>query len=179
MASILVPMATTIKRVDPAENEFLASLESKAKQPNPFLRAMANRPEALKNFVPFYASLMGPGSVDRRTKAMVYLVTSYANQCAFCIASNLPGGRKSGLTEEQLSAIEKGTAADSGDPGFSPADIAAIRYARDLTQTARATASREEMFAHFTHEQVVEITMTIAMANFTNRFNNGLEIFPE
>jgi hypothetical protein len=35
-------MATTIKRVDPAENEFLASLESKAKQPNPFLRAMAN-----------------------------------------------------------------------------------------------------------------------------------------
>ncbi|MEO8368258.1 MAG: carboxymuconolactone decarboxylase family protein [Candidatus Solibacter sp.] len=172
-------MATTIKRVDPSENEFLASLESKAKQPNPFFRAMANRPDALKNFVPFYASLMGPGSVDRRTKAMVYLVTSYANQCAFCIASNLPGGRKSGLTEEQLSAIEKGTAADSTDLGFSPADIAAIRYARELTQTARATDSREEMFAHFTHEQMVEITMTIAMANWTNRFNNGLEIFPE
>ena len=46
-------MATTIRRVDPAENEFLASLESKSKQPNPFLRAMANRPDALKNFVPF------------------------------------------------------------------------------------------------------------------------------
>jgi alkylhydroperoxidase family enzyme len=159
-------MATTIKRVDPAENEFLASLESKAKQPNPFFRAMANRPEALKNFVPFYGSLMGPGSVDRRTKA-------------FCIAANLPGGRKSGLTEEQLSAIEKGTAADSSGLGFSPADIAAMRYARELTRTARATDSREEMFAHFTHEQVVEITMTIAMANWTNRFNNGLEIFPE
>jgi len=172
-------MATTIKRVDPAENEFLASLESKAKQPNPFFRAMANRPEVLKNFVPFYASLMGPGSVDRRTKVMVYLVTAYSNQCAFCIASNLPGGRKSGLTEEQLSAIEKGSAADSNDLGFSPADIAAMRYARELTQTARATGSREEMFAHFTHEQVVEITMTVAMANWTNRFNNGLEIFPE
>src|SRR3954454_12345639 len=112
-------MATTINRVDPAENEFLSSLESKSKQSNPFLHAMANRPEALKNFVPFYASLMGPGSVDRRTKVMVYLVTSYANQCAFCIASNLPGGRKSGLTEEQLSAIEKGSATDSSNHGLS------------------------------------------------------------
>jgi AhpD family alkylhydroperoxidase len=58
---------------------------------------MANRPEALKNFVPFYASLVGPGSVDRRTKVMAYLVTSYANRCAFCIAANVPGGRKAGL----------------------------------------------------------------------------------
>jgi uncharacterized peroxidase-related enzyme len=167
-------MATTIKRVDPAENEFLASLESKVKQPNPFLRAMANRPEALKNFVPFYAALVGPGSVDRRTKVMVYLATSYANQCAFCIAANLPGGRKAGLTEDELRGLENWQ-----DEVFNPAERAAIRYARELTRTARAAVSREEMFQHFTHEQMVEITLVIAMANFTNRFNNGLEILPE
>ena len=135
---------------------------------------MANRPEALRNFVPFYAALMGPGSVDRRTKAMVYLTTSYANQCAFCIAANLPGGRKAGLTEDELHSIESGQ-----DEGFNPADRAAIRYARELTRTARAAAAREEMFQHFTHEQIVEITLVTAMANFTNRFNNGLEILPE
>jgi AhpD family alkylhydroperoxidase len=150
-------MATTIRRVDPAENEFLASLESKSKQPNPFLRAMANRPDALKNFVPFYASLVGPGSVDRRTKVMAYLVTSYANRCAFCIAANLPGGRKAGLTEDELRNLETGQ-----DETFNPAERAVIRYARDFTQ-----------------EQIVEITLVIAMANFTNRFNNGLEILPE
>ncbi len=174
MAFILVPMATPINRVDPAENEFLASLESKSKQPNPFFRAMANRPEALKSFVPFYGAVVGPGSVDRRTKSMVYLVASYTNQCAFCIAANLPGGRKAGLTEDQLQALQRGQ-----DEGFGPADRAAIRYARELTATSRATETREEMFQHFTHEQIVEITMTIAMANFTNRFNNGLEIFPQ
>ena len=166
-------MATTIKRVDPADNEFLASLESRAKQPNSFLRAMANRPEALKNFVPFYAALMGPGSVDRRTKAMLYLATSYANRCEFCIAANLPGGRKAGLTEDELSQLENWK-----DEGFSPAERAAIRYARELTRTARAQVSREEMFQHYTHEQMVEITLVVAMANFTNRFNNGLEILP-
>ena len=101
-------MATTINRVDPAENEFLSSLESKTKQPNPFLRAMANRPEALKNFIPFYGALVGPGSVDRRIKTMLYLATSYANRCAFCIAANLPGGRKAGLTEDELQPAGEG-----------------------------------------------------------------------
>ena len=167
-------MATTIKKVDPAENEFLAGLESRAKQPNPFLRAMANRPDALKNFIPFYAALVGPGSVDRRTKVMVYLATSYANQCAFCIAANLPGGRKAGLTEDELHKLENWQ-----DEGFTPAERAAIRYARELARTSRAQTSREDMFQHFTHEQIVEITLVAAMANFTNRFNNGLEILPE
>ena len=166
-------MATPIKLADPAGNEFLASLESKSKQPNPFLRALALRPEALKNFIPFYAALVGPGLVDRRTKAMVYLATSYANQCAFCIAANLPGGRKAGLTEAELKALENWT-----DEGFSPPERAALRYARELTRTAHAQTAREEMFQHYTHEQLVEITLVVAMANFTNRFNNGLEILP-
>jgi alkylhydroperoxidase family enzyme len=34
------------------------------------------------------------------------------------------------------------------------------------------------MFQHYTHEQMVEITLVVALANFTNRFNNGLEILP-
>ena len=166
-------MATPIKLADPTENEFLASLESRSKQPNPFLRAMALRPDALKNFIPFYAALVGPGSVDRRTKAMLYLATSYANQCAFCVAANLPGARKAGLTEDELHRLENWQ-----DDGFSPAERATIRYARELTRTARAQTAREEMFQHYTHEQLVEITLVVAMANFTNRFNNGLEILP-
>jgi uncharacterized peroxidase-related enzyme len=166
-------MATPIKLADPAENEFLASLESRSKQPNPFLRALALRPAALKNFIPFNAALMGPGLVDRRTKAMVYLATSYANQCAFCVAANLPGGRKAGLTEDELHRLENWK-----DEGFSPAERAAIRYARELTRTAHAKTAREEMFQHYSHEQMVEITLVVAMANFTNRFNNGLEILP-
>jgi AhpD family alkylhydroperoxidase len=167
-------MATPIKRIDPSENEFLASLEAKAKQPNPFFRAMANRPEALKAFVPLYGAVAGPGSVERRIKVTAYLATSFANRCAFCIAANLPGGRKAGLTEEQIETLRQG-----GEEGFAGADLAVVRYARELTRTANAEASREELFADFTHEQIVELTLVIAMANFTNRFNNGLLIFPE
>jgi alkylhydroperoxidase family enzyme len=48
-----------------------------------------------------------------------------------------------------------------------------------LTRAADPGDARDEMFLHFTHEQIVEITLVIAMANFTNRFNNGLAILPE
>lgn len=167
-------MATAIKRIDPAENEFLASLEAKSKQPSPFFRTMANRPEVLKNFVPFYGAVMGPGSVDRRIKEIVYLACSFANKCAFCTAAHLPGARKAEITEKQLEALKAGH-----DEGFTGAERAAIHYALELTRTADAEASREEMFRHFTDEQVVEITLVAAMSNFTNRFNNGLEVLPE
>src|SRR5436309_12131601 len=124
-------MATALKLVDPSENEFLASLEARSKQANPFFRAMAHRPEVLKNFPPLYSAVVGPGSVARRIKVMVYLACSYANTCPFCIASNLPGARKAGMTEDEIKALEAGN-----DEGFSPAEKAAIAYARELTKTA-------------------------------------------
>ena len=160
--------------IDPAQNEFLASLEAKSKKPSPFFRTMAQRPEALKTFVPFYGAVVGPGSVERRTKELVNLTVSYTNHCAFCTASHVATGRKAGVTDDEMKALEAGR-----DEGFSEAEQAAIRYARELTQTANAQASRERLRAHYNDEQTVEIALLAAMANFTNRFNNGLVILPE
>jgi len=164
----------SIKLVEPETNEFLASLEAKSKKANPFLRAMAHRPEVLKAFVPLYGAIVGPGSVERRIKSLVYLACSYANECAFCISANSPGARKAGVTDEEIQALQT-----EQDHVFSAPEKAAIQYARELTQTADAKDTRAAVHEHFTSEQIVEITLTAAMANFTNRFNNGLEIFPD
>jgi uncharacterized peroxidase-related enzyme len=160
--------------IDPAQNEFLAGLEAKSKKPSAFFRTMAQRPEALKTFVPFYAAVAGPGSVDRRTKELVYLTVSYTNRCAFCTSAHVATGRKAGITDDEMKAIEAGR-----HEGFSAAERAAIEYARELTQTANAQASREGLRTHYSDEQIVEITLLAAMANFTNRFNNGLVNLPE
>jgi uncharacterized peroxidase-related enzyme len=167
-------MATAVKLVDPKDNELLASLEARAKQANPFFRAMAHRPEVLKNFPPFYTAVVGPGSVARRIKVLVYLACSYANRCPFCVASNLPGARKAGITEEEIAAVEA-----ERNEIFPAEEQAAINYARELTRTANAAETRAALAAHFTDEQIVEITLVIGISNFTNRFNNGLEILPE
>jgi uncharacterized peroxidase-related enzyme len=167
-------MATAIKMVDPQQDEFLAGLESKAKRANHFFRTMANRPEVLKTFVPLYGAIVGPGSVDRRTKELVYLTCSLANRCAYCTAAHTASGKKAGITDEEMRAIQ-----GEQDSGFSAPERAAIRYARELTRTPNAPQSRDELFEHFSNEQIVEITLVSAMANFTNRFNNGLMLQPE
>jgi uncharacterized peroxidase-related enzyme len=167
-------MATAIKMVDPQQDEFLAGLESKSKRANHFFRTMANRPEALKTFVPFYGAVVGPGSVERRTKELVYLTCSLTNQCAYCTAAHIASGKKAGITEAELHALQAGE-----DRGFSEPERAAIGYARELTRTANARETRQELCKHFGDEQVVEITLVAAMANFTNRFNNGLGLQPE
>src|SRR5215831_5598452 len=164
-------MATAIKRVEPAENETVASLEAKSKQPSPFFRVMANRPEVLKNFPPLYGAIMGPGPTDRRIKEAVYLAVSFANKCAYCTYAHVAGGKKAGLSDAEIEAIRSET-----DAGLSDAERAAVGYARELTR--KATAPRDGLEAHFSGDQIVEITLVAAMANFTNRFNNGLDIQP-
>ena len=167
-------MATAIKMVDPSQDEFLANLESKSNRANHFFRTMANRPEVLKTFVPFYGAVVGPGSVERRIKELVYLTCSYANHCAYCTAAHTASGKKAGLSDDEMQALQK-----EQDDRFAGAERAAIRYARELTRKADAPASRDELQAHFTEEQVVELTLVAAIANFTNRFNNGLMLQPE
>jgi len=171
---ILKFMGTAIKLMDPAENEFLAQLEKKSGKQNHFYRTMANRPEVLKNFVPLYGSIMGPGLVERRIKELVYLASSFANECAYCSASHIASGRKAGISDDEIAALRT-----EQDSPFSPAERAAIQYARELTRTADAADTREALVEHFSSAPIVEITLVVAMANFTNRFNNGLELKPE
>jgi uncharacterized peroxidase-related enzyme len=161
-----------ISLVEPAQNEYLAELERKGK--NHFFRLLAHRPEVLKNFVPLYGSIMSPGLVDRRTKELAYLTVSMANECAYCTAAHKPTARKSGISEEEIRAIETGQYQD-----FHPADRAVIHYARELTTEADANETSEALFRNFNDAQVVEITLVVAMANFTNRLNNGLDLMPE
>ena len=120
-------MAAAIRLIDPSQDEFLADLEKKAKRPNHFFRTMANRPEVLKNFVPFYGAVLGPGSVDRRIKELVYLTVSFTNKCAYCSAAHAASAPKAGVSEAEMQALRA-----SQFDGFSLSEQAAIRYARDV-----------------------------------------------
>ena len=167
-------MATSIRLIEPEQNDYLAALEKKSGRPNHFYRTMANKPEVLKNFVPLYGAIMGAGSVDRRVKELIYLAASYANECPYCTAAHIATAPKAGIGEEEMRALQT-----EQDHGFSEPERAAIQYARELTRTADAEDTREALYEHFNDEQIVEMTLVAAMANFTNRFNNGLELKPE
>jgi AhpD family alkylhydroperoxidase len=117
---------------------------------------------------------MGRGPVDRRIKELVYLTVSYANKCAYCTAAHVASGSKAGVSDDEMRALQT-----EHDGAFSGPERAAIQYARELTRTASAASTRDALSEHFDNEQIVEIALVAAMANFTNRFNNGLGLQPE
>ena len=52
------------------------------RMPN-FFGVMAHKPEVLKNFLPLYGAITGPGTVDQKYKEFAYLKTSITNACEY------------------------------------------------------------------------------------------------
>jgi len=112
--------------------------------------------------------------VERRIKELVYLAASFANECAYCTAAHITSAKKAGVSEEAINALQT-----EQNQFFSGPERAAILYSRELTREVAANETADELFEQFNDEQIVEITLIISMANFTNRFNNGLGLKPE
>ena len=165
-------MAYTIKGVEPAQNAALEAIESKS-GPNNFLRVMAHRPQAMEAFNQFYGSIMGSSSLlDRRIREMIYLSVSFVNECSYCSTHHTKSALAAGLSSSQIREIEV-----ENNQHFSPREQAALHYARELTRTASVgDDTRYRAQELFSDDEFVELTMLVGLANFTNRFNNGLAV---
>lgn len=56
-----------------------------------------------------------------------------------------------------------------------------ILFAERLARGAAGirAGALEELRQHFSEDQIVELTLVACMANFTNRFNDGLQLEPD
>jgi alkylhydroperoxidase family enzyme len=56
-----------------------------------------------------------------------------------------------------------------------------LAYADGVTRGAPAVREEtlQELRRYFSEDQIVELTLVICMANFTNRFNEALKITPD
>jgi alkylhydroperoxidase family enzyme len=78
------------------------------------------------------------------------------------------------VSEEQIQALK--------DPGgarrdvFSDEERAAIQFTERLTGWPGSVqeSDLDALGKHFNKEQIVELVLTIATANLTNRFNEGM-----
>ncbi len=115
------------------------------------------------------------GALSIKVKALAILKTSMLNGCAYCVGHNSALGRAVGFSDDQIAAVEGGY---QGSDLFSPAEKAAIAWAECLTEkTYRQNPQvMDELKKHYSHEQIVEITMVSGFFNFWNRFTDGLQV---
>ncbi len=142
-----------------------------------FFGTMARVPEALANFVPFYTAVIDHGTVERKYKELAYLKTSLINGCEYCYRAHAASGKKNGVTDEQIKAL----AFYYRSPAFNAQEKAVILYAERVTRGASAIRppALTELKQYFNDDQIVELTLAIAIANLTNRFNDAMLNIPD
>ncbi len=66
-------------------------------------------------------------------------------------------------------------------PLFDEKEKATILYAERVTRGAAALreGTLQELRKHYDEGQIVELTLVICVANFTNRFNDALKNIPD
>lgn len=154
------------------QKKALEQLEQKSRRVLNMYRLMSYNPAALETFMPFYVAAVN-GILDPKHRELAYIRTSMINGCDYCEQAHRAVGRRIGLSEQQLSDLERFEASEV----FSHAEKAVLRFAEELTRTAKSTdAVVDDLKKHLNSRQVVELTLVVAVANLTNRFNMGLLI---
>jgi uncharacterized peroxidase-related enzyme len=146
-------------------------------KPGNVQKALAHRPEMLKAFLPFYASV--GRSLDRKLYEMIYLRVSLINQCHYCPQHHVASSKRVGLTADDWTALKAGNYSR-----YSDKERAALTYVDELTRAPHEIDEEDfnKLKMHFTDPEIVDVHMLTGLANLTNRFTDpvGLEIeFPE
>lgn len=72
---------------------------------NNFWKYLANDPKTLRRTWESVKEVMAPGTLDVRTKEMVYLAISVSNGCEYCMASHGAAARKAGMTDAMFGEL--------------------------------------------------------------------------
>jgi uncharacterized peroxidase-related enzyme len=146
-------------------------------KPGNVQKALAHRPEMLKNFLTFYASV--GRSLDRKLYELVYLRISFINGCRYCTQHHVASSKRAGLTGDDYWALKAGNYSR-----YSEKERTALTYVEKLTRAPNeiTDADFDELKKHFPEPEIVDLHMLAGLANLTNRITDplGLELeFPE
>ena len=116
---------------------------------------------------------VGASVADARLRALIEVYVSQINACAYCVDLHTRDALAHGESVQRL----VGLAAWRESVLFDEREVAALAWADALTLPSLLT-SRDTIYEHlcswFTQEEVVRLTMVIALANAWNRIAGGL-----
>jgi uncharacterized peroxidase-related enzyme len=136
-------------------------------------KALAHRPEMLKAFLGFYASV--GRSLERKLYELIYIRVSLINGCHYCTQHHVASSKRVGLTAEDWTALKAGDYSR-----YSEKEQAALVYVEKLTRTPHDVNDADfvPLKKEFSDAGIVDLHMLTGLANLTNRLTDplGLEL---
>ncbi|MCY4450337.1 MAG: carboxymuconolactone decarboxylase family protein [Immundisolibacterales bacterium] len=142
----------------------------------PFLnqvKVFAHRAPALRHLMGMLLELADEAILPKRYLEIALVAVSKVNECTYCVAHHGPRLVEQGLDPASVAAI-----LEPEVPGFDDVDTLVRDYAVAVTDDPRRMPGSmvERLSAHFTEEQIVELTLRATLCGFFNRFNEALGI---
>lgn len=146
-------------------------------KPGNIQKALAHRPEMMKNFLGFYPSV--GRALERKLYELIYIRISMINGCNYCIQHHIASSQRAGLMHDDWAALKQGDYSR-----YTEKEQSALGYAEKLTRTPGQTGDADfpPLKKHFSDAEIVDLHMLIGLVNLTNRVTHplGLEVeFPE
>jgi uncharacterized peroxidase-related enzyme len=157
----------------PASRDLFKEVQAKMGMVPNIFRTMGHAPEVLQATLNLNAAIQK--DLPAKLRELAYLSTSQVNGCNYCSHYHKMLGKKAGLSEVQISEI----AEYEGSSAYSDLEKAALRFAEQWNKQGKVDkAVLERLARDLTPSQLVTLAATVALANWTNRFNEimGIEL---
>ena len=137
--------------------------------PNVF-RAMAHNPEMLETFLALNATLPKT-KLDGKLRELAYIKTSELNGCDYCLHHHRALGKKAGLNDRQVAETAHFETSDAYDEMQREVMLYAEEVTRHINVDDALVARLKQKLGD---RELVELAMTVGIANFTNRVTETL-----
>jgi uncharacterized peroxidase-related enzyme len=135
-------------------------------------KVMAHNPAILQGFLALNSS-MGKTKLAGKLRELAYFKASRVNKCAYCEHYHRAFGQKAGLSEKQFQEADHFEASDA----FDDLEKDVLRFADSVTRNVRADDSLiSRLKERLSDQEMMELAMTVSLANLTNRMNEALKI---
>ena len=137
------------------------------------VRTMARRPAIATAFTALNQAVMAcHGAVTPEFKRLVGYVTSFVSGCRYCQAHTILASERFGASEARLADVWR----FAESPHFTAAEKAALAYAFAAASNPNAVdeSIAEALRAHWSDDDIVEITAVIALFGYLNRWNDSM-----
>lgn len=117
-------------------------------------------------------------TMDAKLRGLVEIRVSQINGCAYCVDLHLKEIRKLGELQQRLDSLSVW----KESPFFDAREKAALAWAESLTNIAETHAADAEYNAlkhYFSDLEIVELSISISLANFWNRMAGGFRRMPK
>lgn len=137
------------------------------------LGAFAHRPPALEHLFGYLVQSKKDALISPRHLEIALLTASKAHACHYCIVLHEPKLAAQGISQEAIEHL-----LDDQVPGLDEQDLLVRDYARLVTLTPNRISEdvHTRLRQYYSEEQVVELTIRIALCSFFKRFNEALEV---